>query len=306
LLDRPRRSDPAVTNGSERLPSPLLIGFVERILQHTRDRVIVFGDHEDETVILCERFLPAQCLGVLAGRRDFNLNPLRDLLSRIVDWDIINRGGDIPLFLTATSVRNGRSRVFRCSQITIDVLMASACIPFYSQSVEIDGEAYWDGGYMGNPSIWPLIYHTDSKDVLLVQINPLNRDPVPKKIDEIINRLNELVFNSGLIAEMRAINFVRKLIEDGDLSEEKYKRMNMHMIPAPDMACHLNPSSKLNTNILFFETMRDIGRKAADTWIRQNKRYIGEKSTIDIEAVFLGGPSDSEQEQEQRKLVKTS
>jgi NTE family protein len=184
--------------------------------------------------------------------------------------------------------------------------MASACIPFYSQSVEIDGEAYWDGGYMGTPSIWPLIYHTDSKDVLLVQINPLNRDPVPKEIDEIINRLNELVFNSGLIAEMRAINFVRKLIEDGDLSEEKYKRMNMHMIPAPDMACHLNPSGKLNTNILFFETMRDIGRKAADTWIRQNKRCIGEKSTIDIEAVFLGGLSDSEQEQEQRQLVKAS
>jgi NTE family protein len=218
----------------------------------------------------------------------FNLNPLRDIILKRIDWSVINDGGDIPLFITATSVRTGRPRVFRCGEITADVLLASACIPIYFQTVEVDGEPYWDGGYMGNPSIWPLIYYTKPRDILLVQINPLERDDIPKKASEIINRLNEITFNSSLIAEMRAINFVGKLVDDNHLDEEKYKRILMHMIPAPALTYNLNASSKMNTDMRFLETLRDIGREKAENWIKENKKSIGMHGTIDIEETFLG------------------
>jgi len=218
----------------------------------------------------------------------FNLNPLRSLLADQIDWKLINAGGAVPLFITATSVRTGRPRVFRCQQVTTDVVLASACIPFYFQTVEIDGEPYWDGGYMGNPSIWPLIYRTEIKDILLVQINPLTRDETPMQANEIINRLNEISFNSSLIAEMRAIDFVRRLIDENRLDEKKYKRINMHMIPAPALEYRLNASSKLNTDWAFLEFLHDKGWAAADAWIRGNKDAIGVASSIDIAETFLG------------------
>ena len=220
----------------------------------------------------------------------FNLNPLRNILERMIDWKIINHGGDIPLFLTATSVRTGRPRIFRCNEVTIDSVLASACIPFYFQTVEINGEPFWDGGYMGNPSIWPLIYHTRPPDILLVQINPLEREGTPHKASEIINRLNEITFNSSLISEMRAIDFVVRLIEENHLSETKYKRVNMHMIPSPTLTDELNASSKLNTDIEFFTLLCEVGRQAADGWLKDNKRHIGQRGTVDIRETFLDKP----------------
>jgi NTE family protein len=218
----------------------------------------------------------------------FNLNPLRTLLADFIDWKLINAGGAVPVFITATSVRTGRPRVFHCEEVNVDAILASACIPFYFQTVEVEGEPYWDGGYMGNPSIWPLIYYTELKDILLVQINPLTRDEIPMQANEIINRLNEISFNSSLIAEMRAIEFVRRLIDENRLDEKKYKRINMHMIPAPALEYHLNASSKLNTDMAFLEFLRDRGRAAADAWIKQHKEAVGVASSIDIRETFLG------------------
>jgi NTE family protein len=218
----------------------------------------------------------------------FNLNPLRQLLSHFVDWNVLNAGGDIPVFITATSVRTGGPRVFRCHEVSVDAVLASACIPFYFQTVEIDGEPYWDGGYMGNPSIWPLIYYTPLKDILLVQIKPIMRDEVPKQANDIINRLNEINFNSSLISEMRAIDFVRRLLDENRLDEKKYKRVNMHMIPAPAIEYRLNASSKLNTDMDFLEFLCVKGRAAADTWLAQNKHHIGVRASLDIRSTFLG------------------
>jgi NTE family protein len=218
----------------------------------------------------------------------FNLNPLRSLLAELIDWKRINAGGAVPVFITATSVRTGRPRVFRCHEVTVDAVLASACIPFYFQTVDVDNEPYWDGGYMGNPSIWPLIYYTELKDILLVQINPLTRDETPMQANEIINRLNEISFNSSLIAEMRAIDFVRRLIDENRLDEKKYKRINMHMIPAPALEYHLNASSKLNTDMAFLEFLHDKGWAAADAWVRENGAAIGVSSSIDIAETFLG------------------
>jgi NTE family protein len=221
-----------------------------------------------------------------------NLNPMRTLLAELIDWDKFNEGGDMHLFVTATCVRTGQPRVFKCHEINEDVLLASACIPFYFQSVVIEGEAYWDGGYMGNPSIWPLIYSSHVGDVLLVQINPIVRSGLPKTAHEIVNRMNEITFNSSLIAEMRAINFVSRLVRDNHLDTKKYRDVRMHLIPAPDDALGLNASSKVNTDWAFLQFLRDTGRKVAEQWLVTCKADVGVKSTVDIEEAFLNIRSD--------------
>ena len=141
------------------------------------------------------------------------INPLRDLVIRLVDFERVNACRKVKLFVTATNVRTGKVKVFSNDEISIDAVMASACLPFLFQAVEIDGEAYWDGGYMGNPAIFPLIYSCDTPDVLVVHINPLERTELPRTAAEILNRINEISFNSSLLREMRAIAFVTQLID---------------------------------------------------------------------------------------------
>lgn len=214
-----------------------------------------------------------------------NFNPLRKVLERMV----CNRQIQdcIPLFITATNVETGEPRVFREHEITIDVLLASACLPFMYQAVEIDGVPYWDGGYMGNPAIWPLIYNTKCVDVLLVQINPIMRAGAPKTAIDIMNRVNEISFNSSLIGEMRAINFVRKLIDQGKLSEGEYARVRMHRVMPPQDAQMLAASSKMNASWQFFQRLHAMGRAQMDDWLAANKKQIGKHSTLDIQEHFL-------------------
>ena len=214
-----------------------------------------------------------------------NYNPLRTVLERILEPKHLQNG--IKLFVTATNVETGEARVFKGDEITIDVLLASACLPFASQAVEIDGVPYWDGGYMGNPAIWPLIYGTGCHDVLLVQINPIKRAGTPKHAIDIINRVNEISFNSSLIAEMRAINFVRKLIKEGRLDNKKYAEMRMHRVLPPADLQEMNASSKMNASWDFFQLLHGVGRTQMEAWLVKNKKYIGKESSMDIEAQFL-------------------
>lgn len=216
-----------------------------------------------------------------------NMNPLKWVLEKTLNLELLQSCDSIKLFIAATAVRTGQPRIFRQNEITIDVLLASACIPTIFQSVIIDGEPYWDGGYMGNPVIWPLIYYTDSNDVMLVQINPLYREDTPYHSYEILNRLNEITFNSSLIAEMRSINFVSKLIKAGKLDSKEYKDLKIHLITESDRLPKLNASSKLNAEWEFFKHLHSIGRKSADDWLKNFKSSIGQKSTIDIKEVFL-------------------
>jgi NTE family protein len=169
------------------------------------------------------------------------------------------------------------------------VLLASACIPFIFQAVEIDGEHYWDGGYMGNPVLWPLIYQCDCEDIVLVQINPLHRDQPPRRAREIINRLNEITFNSSLVAEMRAIDFVSRLHREKRLDPNKYKDPKMHLIYSPDTMHNLDASSKMNASWEFFQFLHGLGREAADGWLKENWDRIGVRSSIDIKEKFLTG-----------------
>lgn len=218
-----------------------------------------------------------------------NFNPLRTVLERVLDVKKLHDG--IDLFVTATNVETGEARIFRDGEISIDVLLASACLPFLYQAIEIDGVPYWDGGYMGNPSIWPLIYKSECSDVLLVQINPIKRAGTPKHALDIINRVNEISFNSSLIAEMRAINFVRKLIDSGKLDSHDYANMHIHRVMPPSDMREMNASSKMNANWEFFELLHHVGRQQMNDWLMHNKRFIGQQSSLDIAEHFLSKPS---------------
>ncbi|MDX1974624.1 MAG: patatin-like phospholipase family protein [Rickettsiales bacterium] len=219
-----------------------------------------------------------------------NVNPMRAVLDDILDPDAIQAYSTIKLFIAATHVASGQARIFKSHEITPDVLLASACIPFLFQAIEIDGEHYWDGGYMGNPAIWPLIYHCESQDVMLVQINPIHRDEVPKTTQDIINRLNEISFNSSLIAEMRAVHFVTRMLDEGSLDGKRYKKMYMHLIYSADNIHELNASSKMNADWDFLHYLKEQGRKSADQWLKENWGALGKKSTLDIRSKFLNRP----------------
>lgn len=216
-----------------------------------------------------------------------NINPLRDVLAKLLHCTELNEEGSIKLFVTATQVSTGQARVFTCGEITIDVLLASACIPFLFQAVDIDGEDYWDGGYMGNPSIWPLIYNTDASDVLLVQINPLKREETPKTAMDIINRLNEITFNASLVAELRAIQFVKKLIAAGRLTDDEYKNVRMHHIAMPGIEEGISADSKTSGDWHFFQQLHGIGRLSAEHWLAKHKKDIGVKASLDVDKMFL-------------------
>lgn len=219
-----------------------------------------------------------------------NINPLRCLVDSMLDIESIRACKKTKLFISATDVETGRAKVFGEGEVTVDALMASACLPFLFQAVEINKKPYWDGGYVGNPSIFPLIYHCVSPDILLVQINPLIRPGTPDTSAEIIDRLNEITFNASLISEMRAIAFVQKLIDDDQLKgseEHRLKRINMHVVSAEDALRPLGAASKSNMQMDFLFKLRDIGRIAADEWLKINWGKIGVESSADIRKMFL-------------------
>jgi NTE family protein len=216
-----------------------------------------------------------------------NYNPLRHVLEQAVDFARLRELTPVRLFLSATNVRTGKVKLFTDEEITADAVMASACLPFMFQAVEIGGEAYWDGGYMGNPAIFPLIYHCDSPDVVIVHINPIERSEIPRSATEIMNRINELSFNSSLMREMRAIAFVTRLIDQGALCDGALKRMNIHAIAADEVMRGLSVMSKLNADWEFLTHLRDDGRTAAERWLAENFARIGVDSTVDVQARYL-------------------
>ncbi|APV52346.1 alpha/beta hydrolase [Betaproteobacteria bacterium GR16-43] len=221
----------------------------------------------------------------------FNWNPFRATIEKIVDFERLRQDkGGIKLFLAATNVETGKARIFQNEEITSDVVMASSCLPFLFQAVEIDGQSYWDGGYMGNPVLYPLFYHTDSRDVIILHINPIYRPGVPRTAPEIENRLNELTFNSALIKEFRAIAFVGKMLEDGWLKPEfagKVKNVLMHSIRADKALKDLGVASKFSTDWRFLQDLHDRGRKEAEGWLDEHFKKLGRESSVDLRAEFL-------------------
>jgi NTE family protein len=217
----------------------------------------------------------------------FNFNPLRQVLEQQVDFEKLRRTKGVHVHLCATNVETGKVRIFNRPELTADTVLASACLPFLFQTIEIDGNNYWDGGYIGNPAIFPLIYESQSRDVVIVHINPIVRSGVPKTAPEILNRINEISFNSSLMREMRAIAFVTKLIEKGKLKASEMKQMLIHSIRDDEVMTAHSVASKLNPDWEFLCSLRDSGRGTTTHWLREHFKDIGERSSVDLEAEFL-------------------
>jgi NTE family protein len=219
------------------------------------------------------------------------LNPLHlDPLRRIVERHVVPqalRTGPLKLFITATSVRTGQPKVFDASNLSVDALMASACLPQTTQAVVIDGEPYWDGGFSGNPSLWPLIYGTKTDDVLLVQINPRVRTEVPSTAIEIADRVNEITFNASLVAELRAIAFVQTLVKEDRVDKTRYRSLRMHRVADEAGLAPFDASSKLNADPRLLQSLFTLGSAAAQRWLAQHADDVGQRGTLDVDEVFL-------------------
>ncbi len=211
-------------------------------------------------------------------------NPLRDILCDLIDFPAL-AGGPIKLFITATNVHTGQGRVFRKHEISVEVLLASACLPSLYQAIEIDGVPYWDGGYAGNPTMTPLIRECESLDTFLIQINPVARDETPRTAREIASRLNEISFNAQLLKELQMMALLRRVIDPGSGEARHWKDMRMHRITS-DIMVKLGHSSKLNAEWDFLEMLFEEGRRAAIEFGRAHLADVGVRSTFDIETLI--------------------
>jgi NTE family protein len=218
----------------------------------------------------------------------FNMNPLHRLIEEVVDFERVRSCDATKLFISATNVETGRVKVFDHKTLTADMVMASACLPMVFQAVEIDGVPYWDGGYMGNPTLFPFHTQTDCSDIIVIQINPVERSGAPKTAQEIMNRVNEISFNSSLLKELRSIDFVSRLIKEGKLSDKEYRDTRIHIIENQGALLPLGASSKMNAEWNFLIHLRNLGRKTAETWLKENFDHIGKTATVDISKLFQG------------------
>jgi len=210
-------------------------------------------------------------------------NPLRQVLEENLDVARLHLDPKaIRLFVSATNVRTGKPRVFTRPEVTVDTLLASACLPNIFRAVEIDGEHFWDGGYLGNPALWPLYHERGAPDIVLVQINALLRPELPTTPTDIMNRLNEISFNASLMAEMRAIDFVQRLLDSGRLEQPRYRRIFLHLIEDEDRMREFKLSTKLNGDWEFLLRLRQYGRDAAERFLAEQFASVGRESTLDI------------------------
>ena len=214
-----------------------------------------------------------------------NLNPLRTVLEEVVDFERLRREPAVKLFLCATNVRTGKVKIFKTDELSPNHVLASSCLPLLMHTVEIDGEAYWDGGFSGNPAIFPLVYECNSRDVVVVHLTPAERPKVPFTSHDIMNRMQEIGFNAALIREMRAVAFINKRLGEGKMAEGK--EMLIHVIEAEDVIREFPGSSRLNNSWDFLSHLYEVGRKRADTWLTDNFARLGEASTVDLEEKYF-------------------
>ncbi|HZJ95420.1 MAG TPA: patatin-like phospholipase family protein [Thiopseudomonas sp.] len=213
----------------------------------------------------------------------FKFNPLRELIETSIDFEKIRSCKDIELFIAATNVQSGKIKVFEGGELTADMILASACLPTIYQAVEVDGIPYWDGGFSGNPPLFPLFQTTETQDIVIVQVNPIARNKVPKTAREIQNRINEISFNSSLLRELRSIEFVHRLLENNRLDTDHYANILVHRIEATEKMNPLSASSKMNSEWAFLTHLRDIGRESAKSFLDEHFDTLGKESSLDLE-----------------------
>jgi NTE family protein len=217
-----------------------------------------------------------------------NINPLKELIERFVDFELLRSDSTHDLFVCATNVRTGEPRVFKREEMTAEAVMASACIPLLFRAVEIDGEPYWDGGYSGNPTLSPFLHSTTTEDLLIVQINPRDRRKSPASAREIVGRANEITFNAALLAELRMIEFVGRLIDEGRLPHGagpgEYRRIRLHRVVLDEFGDSLDSRSKLRNDYESFESLHKLGQRAMRRFLDAHFDDIGRRGTLDAAA----------------------
>jgi NTE family protein len=262
---------------AQRVPFDLLFGGLASLAGHHSPSQMV---SDALTGFWANAFSPYQT-------NPLDINPLKDFLERQFDFERLGAFKAIKVFVLATNVSSGKAEIFSGRRLTAKAVMASACLPTVFRAVEIEGQHYWDGGYSGNPAIHPLIYACACSDVLLVQINPLRRSTLPTTAGDILDRLNEITFNSALIAEMRAIDFVKRLLAEGRLDPAHYKDVLMHRIDGGHGLDSYPAASKAQTDAALIYRLRDLGREQAARWLSQQLPLVGLQSSIDIARDYL-------------------
>jgi NTE family protein len=220
-----------------------------------------------------------------------NVNPLKVHLERAVDFERLRSSEGMKLFIATTNVRTGRGQIFRRDVLAADHVMASACVPQFFQAVIIDGEPYWDGGFAGNPPLWPLFYETQCRDAIIIQINPIERDETPRTPGEIDNRVDEITFNASLIAELRAADFVARLIRRGLIKGDEYREERLHRIGGAGKLEQFSAATKHDVSWPFLKLLRDLGRHDAKGWLKENFDKIGVESTLDMDKALQREPA---------------
>ena len=256
------------------LYSPIKLSPWEAFFNIKIDHTTAYGFFD----LLSKMYAPSQL-------NPFNLNPLRDIIEKNVDFERIQSAKKLKLFISATNVKTGKIHVFDNKNISIDAIMASACLPTLFQTVKINDDYFWDGGYMGNPAIFPLIYNSDYRDILVIHMNPIYRDIIPESMADILNRINEISFNSSLMREMRAIAFVTKMLDKGWIKDEfknNIHRYYMHAIRADIAMASFSVASKLDVRWGFIRRLFEEGRLEAGAWLKNNFQHVGKKTSIDM------------------------
>jgi len=231
-------------------------------------------------------FTPAQI-------NPLGLDPLADIVRKQIDFERLRHQSPIKLFIAATQVRTGKLKIFRSSQLSAEALLASACLPTIHRAVEIDGEAYWDGGYAGNPAIFPLFYECHSPDTLLVLLNPMERKQLPQTASEIAGRVAEVGFNAAFLREMRMFSLLQSQLPKRWLGfslgimERRLRQARFHMIDGGKALLDYDPDTKLTAGLPLFDRLKSLGRKHGKAWLEANGRDVGKKSTVDIAELFL-------------------
>lgn len=220
-----------------------------------------------------------------------NVNPLKEVVDELIDFERVRACDAVRLFIGATNVETGRIRIFTNAELTADHVMASACLPQLFQAVTIDGVPYWDGGYTGNPALFPLFNVEDARDIVIVQINPIERKGAPQTAIEISARVAEINFNANLLSELRAVDFVARLIDEHRLEEGRYRKMLIHNVSEGMALTPLGLGVDLNTDLGFFNTLFDTGREAADRWLDAHYDALGARATVDLDAMFRATPA---------------
>jgi NTE family protein len=225
----------------------------------------------------------------------FGYNPLRDALLELIDFERVRKSRKVKLFINTTHVATGGLRCFREHELTVDMVLASGCLPYLFHTPIIDGEGYWDGGYIANPAIEPMTRATGTNDALIVQLNPIVRTELPKSSHEITDRLNEITFNASLVTELRFIGERNRLIENGELKSEAYRLIHLHMIHGDNALGRFPPSSKLLAEKAFLLKLKALGRESASEWLEKHGRAIGKRSTFNYRRLVAAMTQESDE-----------